>query len=203
MEDGPGILGGASHSSRKFRMSWLLGHPLQFSSWTDSMHPFGVCISFPGERHPHYPLLALLCGVKDEVWGFLEFAVSQHTRQAAQSSLLAACIHDGDLKARGLLLFPVPERVRSPGCFSGTDLLSLCHQKCPHRYYLRMNTTQNPVETQRIQKPQEVHLVVLSGGDNPVRSASSSGWERWSSENGESLVLHTDRCNGRLRWGPG
>lgn len=62
MEDGPGILGGASHSSRKFRMSWLLGHPLQFSSWTDSMHPFGVCI-FLSWRHPHYPH----CG--SPVWG--------------------------------------------------------------------------------------------------------------------------------------
>lgn len=184
MEDGPGILGGASHSSRKFQMSWLLGHPLQFSFWIDSTHPFGVCI-FLSWRHPHYPY----CGfpVWGEGWslGLSRLSCSRHTRQAAQSSLLAACIHDGDLKARGLLLFPVPEKGQRSRLLLGHRLRILCHQKCPHRlpkdeYNVKSYETQDA-------NPWEVHLVVLSGGGNPVRSASlvrlgtMEQWERPSS----------------------
>lgn len=184
LEDGPGILGGANHPSRSFQTSQLPGHPLQFSFWIDSVHPFGVCTVLSW-RHPHCPHRGSPLWGEGWTLGLSGLRCSRHTGQAAQGSLLAACVHDGELKARGLPLFPAQEKGQRSRLLLGHRLLVLCHQKCPHRPP-RDGYNAESYETQDA-TPREVHLEVLSGGGNPVRSASlvrlgtTERWKRPSS----------------------
>ena len=99
-----------------------LAHPLQFSFWRDSAHPFGVCIF----HEISWGILTVFTyGTAGwvEGWslGLSGLSCFWHTEQAAQISLLGACVHDGDPWARGLPLFPCPRKGSEVQATSGAQ----------------------------------------------------------------------------------